>query len=111
MKRQLFTGAILLLAGLPACSRGPAHLSRARMAPIVTELQLADVYSGMVRDSLRPNTEKNTDSLARWTIDILHRHGITREEFNSSMDWYRDHPTELDSLFAAVVPILEKAKQ
>ncbi len=99
------------LACFPSCRKEGSHLPRAQMASVVADLQLADVYSGMVRDTTRPGIEKAYDSLAVWTNSILSQHGITREGFNRSMDWYRDHPAELDSMFAAVIPILEKAQK
>lgn len=86
-------------------------MSPARMAPILADLHVADAYSTLVRDSLHPNREKNYDSLAKWTTQIFARHKVTMQDFNRSMDWYRDHPVELDSLYASVIPILEKEKK
>ena len=68
-----------------------------RMGPLIADLHLADAWSSLVRDSLNPGADKNYDSLARWTAEIFKRHGVTREEFSQSMDWYRDHPVQLDA--------------
>jgi hypothetical protein len=105
---------ILLYAALSllcACAKEAPHLPPSRMAPILVDLHVADAYSSMIRDSLHPNREKNYDSLARWTTQIFARHGVTMQAFNKSMDWYRDHPVELDSLYASVIPMLEKEKK
>ena len=109
MRRSIVVFGILCL--LAACKKEEvAHLPPERMIPILTDLHLADVYSNMVRDTLHPNGEKNYDSLAIWTKQIFGKYKITQKEFVKSLDWYRDRPVELDSLFAAVLPELEKAK-
>ena len=86
-------------------------MSPEKMAPILADLHIADAYSGMLRDSLHRSREKNYDSLALWTTQIFARHGTTTQEFNKSMEWYRDHPTELDTLYAHVIPILERNRK
>lgn len=111
MMRRGFLFSCLALSLLSACRREVPHMSPEKMAPILADLHIADAYSGMLRDSLNRNREKNYDSLARWTSRIFARHGITMQEFNKSMDWYRDRPLELDSLYASVIPILEKNKK
>ena len=83
-------------------------MSPGQMAPILADLHIADAYSGVLKDSLRQTRAKDYDSLALWMAQIFVRHGVTMQEFNKSMDWYRDHPLELDSLYASVIPILEK---
>ena len=110
MRRRsiLFACLICLLSG---CAKNEPHMSPSRMAPILADLHVADAYSSIVRDSLHPNGEKNYDSLAGWTAEIFRKHSISREDFNKSMDWYRNHPVELDSLYAAVVPLIEKDRK
>jgi len=100
-----------LVLPFAACNRvHTTHLSPTVMAPVLAELHIADAYSGLLKDTLHHSGEKNTDSLAQWSARIFARHHISMSEFNQSMDWYRDHPQELDSLFASVIPILEKEK-
>ena len=101
---------LCILALATACKNKAAHLPPGKMAPILAELHVADVLSSLVKDSLHSGPEKNYDSLALWTKQILHKHEVSMIEFNQSMDWYRDHPQELDSLYASVIPILEKMK-
>ena len=102
---------LLTLSAFSACQRDSAHLSPSKMAPILAELHIADACSTMIRDSLHPQTEKNYDSLAKWTAQIFARHNTSMKEFNQSMNWYRDRPLELDSLYASVIPILEKERK
>src|SRR5690349_18629820 len=106
MRRGLFI--CLMLGCLTACKKEEPHLPPSRMEPILADLHVADAYSTMVRDSLHPNGEKNYDSLAVWTSQILARHKVSLQDFNQSMDWYRDHPVELDSVYARSIQLLEK---
>lgn len=101
---------MLVLLLLSSCKKPSEHLPPGTMAPILAELHVADAYSTLLHDSTGKNALKNYDSLAVWTSGIFARHHITMEGFNKSMDWYRDRPQELDSLFAQVLPILEKMK-
>src|ERR1044071_5446134 len=94
-----------------SCRREDSHLSSKQLAPILADLHIADVYSGMVKDDAHPNGGKNYDSLAVWTKSILARYKVTQQEFNQSMDWYRDRPLELDSLYANVLPILGRNRK
>lgn len=106
---------VLLAAGI-ACSAckqpvGSLHLSQKQLAPVLADLHLADAYSSMLRDTTHPEAGKNYDSLAVWTKAILEKHRVSQAEFNNSMEWYRDNPAELDSLYAKVIPILERSKR
>ena len=109
MRRSIIFCSVLFLVS--ACKKDEPHMSPSRMAPILADLHIADAYSNLVRDSLHPNAEKNYDSLAKWTAQIFKKHGTSKQDFNKSMDWYRDHPVELDSLYAAVIPVIEKARK
>jgi hypothetical protein len=109
MSRVVVLFFMLILVG--ACKRETPHLAPEKMAPILADLHLADAYSGIIRDTLKPAIGKNYDSLAVWTKSILAAHKITEKEFNESMDWYRDRPEILDSLYAKVIPIIEHNKE
>jgi hypothetical protein len=107
---------VLLVSGFAlslfcSCKREIPHMPPKQMAPILADLHIADAYSGLLKDSLGLSRAKDYDSLARWTAQIFARHGVTMQEFSKSMDWYRDRPVELDSLYASVIPILEKTKK
>lgn len=109
MRRIVALCAATLLLSTSSCHRESAHLPPEKMAPIIAELQLADVYSGMLQKPGEPSRGKDMDSLAVWTKAILDKHHISREEFTASLDWYRDRPDQLDSLYTRqVLPILEK---
>ena len=106
--RSLVFCSVLLLTG---CAQQSAHLPPDKMVPLMVDLHLADAYSGLIRDSLGMALGKNYDSLARWTKIIFAKHQVTREQFGSSMDWYRDHPLELDSLYAHIIPALDSSRK
>jgi hypothetical protein len=112
MRKYVLAVLFFLTLVSTACKRGQVggHLSPEEMAPILADLHLADAYSSMVHDSMRAVIGKNYDSLAIWTKSILAKHHITQKEFNESMDWYRDRPVELDSLYMRVVPLLDKQR-
>lgn len=94
-----------------ACRREAPHLPPEQMAPILADLHLADAYSGIIRDTTKPAIGKNLDSLAVWTKTILAKYKLSQQEFNQSMDWYRDRPEDLDSLYAKVIPILDRNRK
>lgn len=100
-----------ILIGASCKHTAGRHLSPEELAPVLADLHMADAYSGMLRDSSHPVIGKNYDSLAVWTKSILAKYHIGQKEFNQSMDWYRDRPLELDSLYAKVIPILNQNKK
>ncbi|MBS1643937.1 MAG: DUF4296 domain-containing protein [Bacteroidetes bacterium] len=103
--------ALFLVFIFGACKqKTTAHLPPEQMVPILADLFIADAYSATLQDSLHKNELKNYDSLAKWTEHILARHQLTMTSFNQSMDWYRDRPNELDSLFARMIPFLDSMK-
>jgi hypothetical protein len=101
---------LVILTGA-SCKHKGDHLPPEELAPILADLHLADAYSGMLHDASHPTAGKNYDSLALWTKSILAKYHVTQEEFTKSMDWYRDRPIELDSLYAKVIPILNHNKK
>jgi hypothetical protein len=103
--------ACILLGLLAGCKREASHMPPGRMAPIIADLHVADAWSTLVRDTVHPHSDKNYDSLAKWTTQIFAKHGVTRMEFEKSMDWYRDHPAELDTMYAHIIPMLEKQRR
>src|SRR4051812_25728382 len=111
-KRRLTVLFFLMLLVSTACRRGQlaGHLSPEEMAPLLADLHLADAYSSILHDSTRAVVGKNYDSLAVWTKSILAKHHVTQKEFSQSMDWYRDRPVELDSLYMRVIPLLDKQR-
>lgn len=72
-------------------------------------MQLADVYSQSVRrDTTDTYGQKNQDSLARYYNEIFAHHNITLEQFRKTMDWYKEHPPQLDTIYGKVLDRLSK---
>ena len=109
MTHRLLT-AFALLFFLTACQRDTGyHLSRPQMEAVLTDVQLAEVYSTMVKkDSTHSEGLKDNDSLAAFYKQVFQHHDITAAQFNQSLDWYRTHPEELDSVYNGVMRRLDK---
>lgn len=84
------------------------HLSPDKMAKVLTDLQVAEMYSTMVgRDTAaHKGQEKNLDSLAHYYKEILAHHQVSLDELNKSLEWYRQNPDQLDSVYTAMIPQL-----
>jgi hypothetical protein len=99
--------AVLLFA---SCNEGnnsketAGNIPAAKMEKILYDMQLADVYSQSVRDDSSHNYgQKNKDSLARYYNEIFAHHGVTVEQFQKTMEWYKEHPPELDTVYNNVL--------
>lgn len=82
-KRSLYISAVLLLAGVATtgCIRRPEGVQTdKKMAPVVADLELAEAYV---------NKTHGNDSVKEALVSyIIRKHGLTREEFETTMDWY-----------------------
>lgn len=88
------------------CSCKPkeeAHLPAEKIQRILTDLHLAEINSMLVYDSTHQARNKNLDSLALYYNDVLAHHNISKEEFSKSLQWYKENPEELDSVYARVI--------
>ncbi len=102
MKRIIVLCALVI--GLAACNqKEEPPVSPVKMQEILTDLHLAEAYSMMVSDSLHIARNKDKDSLAVYYKDILAHHKLTEAEFLKGLDWYKQHPNLLDSVYAEVV--------
>lgn len=79
------------------------HLSQDKMERVITDLQIAEVNSMIMSDSTHQARNKNYDSLAVYYKDVLHHHNLTLEEFSKSLEWYKNNPDELDTVYAHVI--------
>jgi hypothetical protein len=73
------------------------------MAAILTDIHLAESYSTLLKDSLHQSGDRNLDSLNALYQTILGHYNITLKEFNTSFEWYKKHPSELDSIYQKVI--------
>ncbi len=84
------------------------HLPPEKMQQIMLDINVAEVYSGMVKDSVHPRELKNPDSIAAFYKTIFTHHGVTLDQFNRSLAWYKARPDDMDSLYASMIPVVER---
>ncbi len=84
------------------------HLSKEVMQKVMLDINLAEAYSISAKDSLHRAGAKNVDSLSAFYKRIFDHYKITEQEFTQSLDWYKSHPEELDSVYARIIPIANR---
>jgi hypothetical protein len=103
---------VLLAALLGSCKptvQQPENLiPRNVMEKVMLDVNLAESYSNMVKDSLHQAGTKNPDSLTLYYKDIFNHYKITAGQFNTSLNWYKAHPDLLDSMYNNMVPVVTR---
>jgi len=100
-RSRLLSVFFVLLLVLAACKHvNNEHLPPKTMKKILIDMHLAEAYSIMAKDSLHRAGVKNYDSLAVWYKDIFAHYKITQQQFTESLNWYKGHPAEIDSIYA-----------
>ncbi len=108
MRKFAVVAACMLLC---SCAKERPPVSEDKMLPLIVELHMADAFSTQIRDTLHKNWEKNYDSLSVWTLRILERNDMSQAEFSEAMDWYRDHPDQLQALYERAADSLDRVKR
>jgi hypothetical protein len=76
------------------------------MQKVLLDINLAEAYSAIVKDTSHRTAGKNADSLASYYHNILKHYNITSKEFEESLNWYKAHPDKLDTLYNGVIPLI-----
>lgn len=77
----------------------------AKMEAIVLDLELANAYA------VSPG-QQSPDSLSKaYRALIFRKHGMSEKEYEAHLDWYFQHPAELDSVYTHVRNKLEEMKE
>ena len=84
------------------------HLSPKLMQLVLEDINLAESYSTMLKDSTHRTGTKNFDSLAIYYKMIFQHYNISPEQFAQSLDWYKSHPDNLDSVYTKVTTNVTK---
>ncbi len=99
--------AMAMLAAFASCKQSLSgdHLPPAVMQKVLLDVNLAEAYSTSVKDSVHRGGLKNTDSLAAFYKTIFAHYNITQAQFSASMEWYKAHPEEMDSVYNKMIPV------
>jgi len=81
------------------------------MSKIILDIQIAEVYSQGLDDSVKNKFEKNYDSLNAFYASILKHHAVTYGDYNEAMEWYKNHPVLMDSMLGMVSKELTAVKK
>jgi len=84
------------------------HIPAKQMEKIMLDVNVAEAYSTLVKDSLHKPGEKNTDSLAVYYKTIFDHYHVTEEQYKESIEWYKRHPDDLDTLFNNISPVVTR---
>jgi hypothetical protein len=95
---------------LSACKHagGGYHLPQKEMQSLLLDINIAEAYSAMEKDSVYKGGGKNIDSLAIFYKDIFAHYNITQAQFDQSLTWYKSNPDELDSIYNNNLKILSR---
>ncbi|MCW3120868.1 MAG: hypothetical protein JWQ38_360, partial [Flavipsychrobacter sp.] len=82
------------------------HMSPKIMQKLLLDINMAETLSSFQKDSLhKQGGTKNNDSLAVYYKDIFAHYNITAAQFTEDLEWYKEHPEELDSIYTDMIPI------
>jgi hemerythrin superfamily protein len=81
-------------------------IPKEKMERILLDINLAESYSTMVKDSSYKVGQKNSDSLGTYYKEIFDHYHVTAEEFQTSLSWYKARTNEIDTLFSEILPIV-----
>jgi hypothetical protein len=97
---------------LAACKQGQEvpPVPEEKMGKILVDVHLAETYSQGLGDSAANKFEKNTDSLTGFYTSILKHYDLSFKEFNEALEWYKERPVILDSLYSKVLTQLIELK-
>lgn len=100
MIQRITVIALLALAAAGCHPANSSHLPMKQMEDVVLDITIAEAYSTKSADNVNFGGIKNMDSLAGFYKDVLQHHGITEQQFRESLQWYKAHPEEIDTLYA-----------
>jgi hypothetical protein len=75
-------------------------LNAKKMEDVLVDIYIAEAYAQYLKnDTLEVS---KPDSLKKYMSVILGKHTITQKKFSESMQWYKDNPTEFDTIYSHV---------
>ncbi len=79
------------------------HMPPKMMQQVLMDINLAEAFSTIVRDSAHKPGTKNYDSLAVFYASIFNHYKITPEQFNESLEWYKVNSDKLDTIYTKIL--------
>lgn len=104
LRPVLMAPALFLFLGASCMEKDPAPdnlIPRGKMKEILTDMHYADAYAFQ---------EFRADSIYRAAagmyLEIFEKYGVDTAEFNSSFNYYVEHPDVLDKMYQAMIDSL-----
>lgn len=85
-----------------SCSK-QAPVPMKKMSEILLRMHLAEAYTQVTPRVENGVSIKQEDSLLKFNAMILKEFNITKKEFNYSLDYYKQEPVLLDSIYQVVL--------
>ncbi len=105
--RKLLCCTVVAAIVFTACkSKNIYHMPPKQMEQVLLDITIAEAYCSQVKDSLHKAGTKNYDSLAVYYSYILEHHKITADQLTQSLNWYKEHPADLDSVCTNILPVV-----
>lgn len=112
MNKLVTLCVMLVVCGCMACHKEAYHLPPDKMEKVLSDIQIAEVAATVaVYDSVQQAPIKSNDSLAIYYAEVLAHHQITLQQFRQSLDWYREHPADLDTIYLRAMNKLGPVKK
>jgi hypothetical protein len=100
---------VLSLGSIGCTEKATAPLSPGKMQQVLYDIHLAEAYSTMARkDSTQRRHERDMDSLGIYYAAIFKHHQLSVDQFQESLQWYKQHPEQLDSVYSKMIPEMLK---
>jgi len=73
------------------------------MEKILLDVNIAETYCTLMRDSTHRAGTKNIDSLSLYYKTIFDHYHVSSDDFSKSLAWYKNHPEALDSVYTKMI--------
>ena len=107
-------GLAMLLCSCGNKKQDHAPINREKMSALLIDIHFAEAYSSILPKDTNAQpasvSGKNLDSLAMYHQAIFSKHKINIQDWEQALKWYTQHPQELDSVYAHILPILDSLK-
>ena len=100
-KKLLFLFAVMAIS--VSCGNKPNLLPKPVFIDALLDINIAETYCSIIKDTANKGTTKNIDSLAVYYKSIFAHHHITSEQFTETLQYYEAHPEDLDTLYEKVL--------